>query len=121
MKINKKQVKHMAELAKLELTEEEIDKRAKEFSDILSYIEKLDEVDIKDVKPMTQPTHKASAGTAGGTWLPRQDGKGIEPLVNKLREDKVTREQGEEVKKKFVSLAPEHSDEFIETISPLKE
>lgn len=97
MKISKKQVKHMAELAKLELSDEEIEKRAKEFSDILGYIEKLDKVEVSDVEPMT-----------GGT-----------DLVNKYREDKVTREQGEAVRKKFVSLAPEHSDEFIETISPL--
>ena len=98
MQITKKQVEHMAGLAKLELSDSEIAKRAKEFSDILGYIEKLNEVDVKGVEPLT-----------GGS-----------DLVNKFREDEVTREQGEEVRKKFVSLAPEHSDEFIETISPLK-
>jgi len=98
MKITKQQVEHMAELAKLELTATEIAQRASEFSDILGYIEKLNEVDISNVEPMT-----------GGT-----------DLVNKLRDDEVTREQGEDVRKKFISLAPEHSEEFIETISPLK-
>jgi aspartyl-tRNA(Asn)/glutamyl-tRNA(Gln) amidotransferase subunit C len=97
MKITKQQVEHMASLAKLELSDEEKTKRAQEFSDILGYIEKLNEVDISNVEPMT-----------GGT-----------DLTNKLRTDEVTKEQGEQVRKKFVPLAPEHSDEFIETISPL--
>ena len=88
----------MAELAKLDLSDAEIDKRAKEFSDILGYIAKLDKVDVKGVEPLT-----------GGS-----------DLVNKLREDEVTRQQGEAVRQKFISLAPEHSDEYIETISPLK-
>jgi len=98
MKITKQQVEHMAELAKLELTEAEKEKYASEFSDILGYIEKLNKVDVSSIEPM-----------AGGS-----------DLVNKFRDDEVTREQGEDVRKKFVSLAPEHSDEFIETISPLK-
>ena len=99
MKITKKQVEHMADLAQLKLSDKETDKFAKEFSEILSYIEKLNEVDISKVEPMT-----------GGT-----------DLTNKMREDEVTREMGEAARNKFVQLAPEHSDEFIETISPLKD
>lgn len=98
MNITKEQVEHMAVLAKLNLTEEEKEKFAKEFSDILGYIEKLNEIDVTNVKPMT-----------GGT-----------ELINQFREDTVSRESGEHVRKKFVSQAPQHSDDFIETISPLK-
>lgn len=99
MEISKKQVEYMADLARLKLTKEETEKFAKEFSEILSYIEKLNEVDVSKVEPMT-----------GGT-----------DLTNKMREDEVSRELGEKVRDEFIKLAPEHSDEFIETISPLKQ
>lgn len=48
MKIN---VKHVAKLANLELTKQEIGKFEKQLSSILDYIKKLDEVDTTNVKP----------------------------------------------------------------------
>lgn len=42
--MNKEEVKHLATLARLKLTEEEIEKYAKDLGGILDYIEKIKEV-----------------------------------------------------------------------------
>jgi len=49
--ISKKEVQHIAKLARLGLTEKEIGKHQKEFSKILDYIEKLKEVDVSKIEP----------------------------------------------------------------------
>ena len=49
--ITKKEVEHIAKLARLGLTEKEIEKFQKELSKILDYVEKLKEVDISKVEP----------------------------------------------------------------------
>jgi len=51
--ISKKEVKHIAKLARLGLTEKEIEKFRRELSKILAYIEKLKEVDVKKIEPMS--------------------------------------------------------------------
>jgi aspartyl-tRNA(Asn)/glutamyl-tRNA(Gln) amidotransferase subunit C len=51
--INKEEVKHIAKLARLGLTEKEIEKLQKELSSILDYFEKLKEVDISGIEPTT--------------------------------------------------------------------
>ncbi len=53
--ITKKEVKHIAKLARLGLKDKEIEKFQKELSSILGYIEKLKEVDISKVKTEIQP------------------------------------------------------------------
>jgi len=49
--ITKEEVQHIAKLARLGLTEKEIEKFQKELSSILDYIEKLKEVDISGIEP----------------------------------------------------------------------
>ena len=51
MKIGKEQVRHVALLARLHLSETEIEQFTGQLDDILTYIEKLNELDTKDVKP----------------------------------------------------------------------
>lgn len=51
MKLTKEQVKHVAKLANLPLTEEEEEKYTEQLSKILDYIEQLNKVDTKDVEP----------------------------------------------------------------------
>lgn len=46
------QVKHIANLARLSLTETEIEKYSKELSQILAYVEQLQELDTTGVEPM---------------------------------------------------------------------
>ena len=51
MKISKKEVEHVAHLARLELKEEDKEKFTEQLSDILTYVEKLGELDTKDIDP----------------------------------------------------------------------
>jgi aspartyl-tRNA(Asn)/glutamyl-tRNA(Gln) amidotransferase subunit C len=51
--IDRDQVLHVASLARLALSEEEIDKMASELSDVLGHIEKIRELDLDGVQPTT--------------------------------------------------------------------
>lgn len=55
-KLNVAEVKHIARLAKLRLTEGEVEKFQQQLSEILEYMEVLNEVDTKDVEPTAQVT-----------------------------------------------------------------
>lgn len=63
--IDKKQVLHIAKLAKINLQEEEIPRFQEDLGSIFTFIEKLNEVDTKDVPPTFQVT--------GNTQIPRKD------------------------------------------------
>lgn len=49
--IDRDQVLHVARLARLELSEDEIDRMASELSDVLRHIEKIGELDLDGVHP----------------------------------------------------------------------
>jgi len=49
--LTKEEVKHIAKLARLGLTEKEVEKYQKELSAILDYIGKLKEADVSGVEP----------------------------------------------------------------------
>jgi len=51
--ISKDQVKHVAHLARLAVTDEEVEKMADELSAIIDYAEQLNELDTDHVKPTT--------------------------------------------------------------------
>jgi aspartyl-tRNA(Asn)/glutamyl-tRNA(Gln) amidotransferase subunit C len=51
MKISRDQVEHIAELAKLTLTDAEIEMYADQLSDILAYVEQLNELDTSAIPP----------------------------------------------------------------------
>jgi aspartyl-tRNA(Asn)/glutamyl-tRNA(Gln) amidotransferase subunit C len=51
MKITKEEVLYVAHLARLDLSEESIDRFAGQIDEILGYIEKLNRVDTKGIKP----------------------------------------------------------------------
>lgn len=51
--LSKDEVKHIAKLARLDLTQQELLKFRKDLSSILGYVGKLKEVDISGVEPMT--------------------------------------------------------------------
>jgi len=67
-KITLDQVRHVAKLARLSLSEERLARLRGELESILEYVDKLGELDVNDVEPMA---HAA-------------------PLTNVLREDVVT-------------------------------
>ena len=51
MKITKKEVEHVALLARLKFSEEEKETFVKQLSGILGYVEKLNEVDTSNIEP----------------------------------------------------------------------
>ncbi len=52
--ISKEEVKHIASLAKLRFSEEEIDEFTHKFSEVLTYVEKLNELDTENIEPTYQ-------------------------------------------------------------------
>lgn len=68
MKVDKELLEKVASVARLKLTDKEIDKFIPQVKDILDYFSVLEKVDTKNVKPSFQPIE----------------------LKNRLREDKVT-------------------------------
>ncbi|MCK5520858.1 MAG: Asp-tRNA(Asn)/Glu-tRNA(Gln) amidotransferase subunit GatC [Candidatus Marinimicrobia bacterium] len=52
MAISKKDVEHIAELAKLKLSESEIERYSGQLGDILDYIEQINELDLGNVEPL---------------------------------------------------------------------
>ena len=84
-RISKEQVKHVANLARLAITEEKTEKLTKQLDSIITFAEQLNELDTENVEPTTHVLH----------------------MKNVLREDKAS--QGlprEEVLKN----APDHQD-----------
>jgi aspartyl-tRNA(Asn)/glutamyl-tRNA(Gln) amidotransferase subunit C len=59
--IDRTQVLHVARLARLQLTDEEVARMSTELSSILGHIEKLSELDLTDVPPTT---HVVAVGSA---------------------------------------------------------
>jgi len=94
--ITKEEVKHIAKLARLGLTEEEITKFQRELSKILDYIEKLKEVDISKVEPTSHSIL----------------------VENIMRIDELKKEKIE-IGKKLVEMAPEKKSGFLKTKSIL--
>lgn len=85
MSISKKDVEHVAELARLELTEEEKAKFTEQLNAILQFAEKLNELDTDGVEPTTH----------------------VLPLSNVMREDEARPSISRE---KALRNAPEHQD-----------
>jgi aspartyl-tRNA(Asn)/glutamyl-tRNA(Gln) amidotransferase subunit C len=50
MKLDKKQVKHLANLAKLELSAEELEIYADQLTDVLGFVEKINKLDLEKIK-----------------------------------------------------------------------
>lgn len=59
MKISEEEVRRVAELASLALTEEETARLAQDLSGILTHIEKLNELDTASVEPMAQVVYES--------------------------------------------------------------
>jgi len=55
-KITKNEVEHIAQLARIEITDADIAKYQKELSAILGYVELIDKADVKNVEPTAQVT-----------------------------------------------------------------
>lgn len=68
--ITDKDVAHVADLANLELTDEERARMVKDLDSILSFIDRLNELDTSNVPPMAQVFASNSAAEAPGNKAP---------------------------------------------------
>ena len=59
MKITENDVRYVADLANLRLTEQEIGRLSKDLDEILTHVEKLNELDTSAVEPMAQVLYDA--------------------------------------------------------------
>mgnify|MGYP001618771631 CR=1 FL=1 len=92
-------IKHVAKLARIKLTEEEEQKFSKELSSVLDFIDQLNKADTSQVEPAYQ----------------------ITGLVNSFRADEHRKdfEMNEELNEKLIGQAPHTQDRFIKVKSVL--
>lgn len=88
MKITRKEVEHVAKLARLALKEEEMEQFTSQLSDILTYVEKLNGLDTKDVEPTSH----------------------VLPVKNVLREDEA---RDSVDRRRALGNAPDRTEEFF--------
>ncbi len=81
-------VKHVAKLARLELSEDEITQFSKQLGGILEHVAQMNEIDTTGVEPMSSAI----------------------PIVNVMREDEVKYEQ---TKEELMKNAPEEEAGFF--------
>ena len=130
--ITKEEVKHIAKLARLGLTEEEITKFQRELSKILDYIEKLGDEDKSSSLPFA--IARVKEVDISKTELPLVEAKvkkrtksssPVEPsghpikVENVMRNDEVRRLKPE-VRRKLIEMAPEKKSGFLKTKSIIK-
>lgn len=84
-KVTKETIEHIADLARLKISEAEKEKLTVDMEKIISYVDKLNELDTSDVKPMEH----------------------VIPIRNILREDVVT---GSFERDKLMENAPSQED-----------
>ena len=78
MKVTDKDVAYVADLANLELTEEERTGMLRDLNSILEYVDRLNELDTSDVPPMAQVSDRygvdeAKQGSARFAYASRED------------------------------------------------
>ncbi len=83
--ISKQDVQHIAKLARLGLTEDEIKKFQKDLSSILDYFKSLKEIDVLKVEPTFHPAEHFFKGKLGTMREDKAEAQSVE-VVNKLVE-----------------------------------
>ena len=78
MKVTEKDVAYVAELANLELTEDECLRMLRDLNSILDYVDRLNELDMSDVPPMAQVSdrygvNEAKQGSERFAYASRED------------------------------------------------
>ena len=59
MKISEQEVRYVADLANLKLTDEETARFSRDMNEILTHMDKLNELDTSDIEPMAQVLYDA--------------------------------------------------------------
>jgi aspartyl-tRNA(Asn)/glutamyl-tRNA(Gln) amidotransferase subunit C len=78
MKVTEKDVAYVADLANLELSEDERTRMVRDLNSILGHVDTLSELDTKDVPPMAQVSDRygldeSKQGSEGFAYASRQD------------------------------------------------
>jgi len=60
MSVTRKEVEHIAELARLELTNIELEEYTVQLNKILEYVEKLNELNTENIQPLSHPIEGAN-------------------------------------------------------------
>ncbi len=94
--ISKEEVKHIAKLARLGLTEKEIERFQKELSSVLDYFEKIKKADVSKVEAASHPFK----------------------IENVVREDRTKGKKTEN--KKLIEMAPETKEGYLKVKSILR-
>jgi aspartyl-tRNA(Asn)/glutamyl-tRNA(Gln) amidotransferase subunit C len=81
MSLSQAEVEHVATLARLKLTPEEIETFTQQLNNILLYMEKLSELDTKGIQPTTHALHLSNAFRKDEVRpsLPREEALGLAP------------------------------------------
>ncbi|MBL7714756.1 MAG: Asp-tRNA(Asn)/Glu-tRNA(Gln) amidotransferase subunit GatC [Bdellovibrionales bacterium] len=90
-----KLVSKAAELARLQLTEDEVSKFSDQIHDVLGYLAKLGNVDVEGVEPLTHPWADQILET------PLRPDRVIEPVLNADQEPKILETAAEVVDQGF--------------------
>jgi aspartyl-tRNA(Asn)/glutamyl-tRNA(Gln) amidotransferase subunit C len=80
--LSENEVRYVAELAHLKLTDEEVREYLPQLDSVLEYVAKLNELDLKDVEPMAQVLTEGSADFALRPDAPRKTFTPEEALSN---------------------------------------
>lgn len=97
--ISKDEVKHIAHLARVELTADELEHIGKDLSKILEYVNKLNTIDTKDIAPLN-----------GGTDLMQQTRADVQT-------DEVKEISNPETTAMLVNAAPAKQDGYVKVKS----
>lgn len=114
--ISEKEVKHIANLARIKLSNEEIKKYQKELSLILDYVKELEKIDIKNVEPTSHPLKSKNVIRQD---LPRtfagiaSDDAGMHH-ARKVRG--LPKPSEKPLREKLLEGAPERKGDFIKTL-----
>lgn len=73
MKITEPEVRYVADLANLKLTDDEVARMSRELDEILTHIETLRELDTSGVEPMAQVLYDAGLSEADASATLRPD------------------------------------------------
>lgn len=121
--ITEKEVEHIAELARIRLTEKEKRKFTEDLGNILNFVDKLNEVDTEGVGPVrSRPPRVGRSHAFGGAAS-----NGVEPVSNitgldsVFRKDEVRTEVDPEKSKRLVEQAPDRKDNYVKVKSVFRE
>ena len=79
--VSEDEVRHVADLANLELTADELPRMARDLNAVLGYIDQLNELDTAEIAPMAQVGEALGHTPAGGGETLRMDE--IKPSVDR--------------------------------------